>query len=254
MKTVFSGPQESHQHSLSILSALQEYDEFMESIRTVVDLGCGSGLDLEWWATRTTREENPQPLNINCVGVDQQERLPVAHNYSNITYQRTNFEKIIHPPKDQLFDVLWCHDSFQYCITPIDTLRLWRNIGSDGCMLAVSVPQTTNLVHNQLWVQQTSGVYYHYSLVSLIHMLCVSGWDCHTGYFSKQPNAPWITAIVYKSQYEPMDPATTTWYDLADKKLLPDSAIKSINAHGYLRQEDLLIEWLDHSLTWMGKQ
>jgi hypothetical protein len=51
-----------------------------------------------------------------------------------------------------------------------------------------------------------------------------------------------------------MDPATTTWYDLADKKLLPDSAIKSINAHGYLRQEDLLIEWLDHSLTWMGKQ
>ena len=68
--SLFATSQDSHKHSLEILNQLQEYDEFMESIQTMVDLGCGDGLDLEWWATRTTRDDNPEPLNIQCVGVD----------------------------------------------------------------------------------------------------------------------------------------------------------------------------------------
>jgi len=253
-KPLFTSAVHSHQHSLTILNDLQQYDEFMESIQTMVDLGCGTGLDLEWWATRTTRDENPQPLNIKCMGVDLNESLPIAHKYENASYQRTNFEKTVHPWVDQKFDVLWCHDSFQYAIDPIGTLKLWRDISSPGCMLALAVPQTTNLIHNRLSVDQLTGVYHHYTMVNLMHMLAVTGWDCNTGYFRKQPNEPWITAIVYKSDTEPMDPGTTSWYELAERKLLPESAVKSINAHGYLRQEDLLIEWLDHSLAWMGKQ
>ena len=66
----FRNDQERHEHSLQTLNTLAEYDDFMESIGTLVDLGCGTGLDLEWWATRTTREDAPQPLNIRCTGVD----------------------------------------------------------------------------------------------------------------------------------------------------------------------------------------
>lgn len=253
-RPIFSSSEHSHQHSLTILNGLQEYDAFMESIQTMVDLGCGAGLDLEWWATRTTREENPQPLNIKCMGVDLTESLGVAHRYENVTYQRTNFEQVVHPWANQKFDVLWSHDSLQYATNPLATLRLWRDIGSEGSMLAVTVPQTTNLINNRLSVEQVSGVYYHYTLVNLMHMLAVTGWDCNSGYFRRLPNEPWITAIVYRSDREPMDPAQTTWYDLAETNLLPESAVKSIMAHGYLRQEDLLIEWLDHSLAWMGQQ
>ena len=89
----FITAEESHQHALETLNQLQEYDEFMESIQTFVDLGCGDGLDLEWWATRTTREDNPQPLNIKCTGVDLTSDLPKAKEYANITYQQNNFEE-----------------------------------------------------------------------------------------------------------------------------------------------------------------
>ena len=85
-------------------------------------------------------------------------------------------------------------------------------------------------------------------------MLAVTGWDCNSGYFHKLPDSPWLTALVYKSEHEPMNPKTTTWYDLADRGLLPESAVKSITAHGYPKQEELIIEWLYHSLTWLGKQ
>ena len=64
---MFAHPGDSHQHSLETLNQLYEYDDFMLSLRTMVDLGCGSGDDLAWWATRTTRDDNPQPLNINML-------------------------------------------------------------------------------------------------------------------------------------------------------------------------------------------
>jgi len=51
-----------------------------------------------------------------------------------------------------------------------------------------------------------------------------------------------------------MNPRQTSWYDLIEKKLLPESAETSIMKHGYLRQQDLLIPWLDKNLTWMGQQ
>ena len=120
----FRNPDESHQHSLETLNWLYEHDDFMMSIDTLIDLGCGSGLDLEWWATRMTREEHPKPLNIQCTGVDLSSELPMAKKYSNITYQQNNFEEEVRPGKNK-YDILWCHDSFQYAINPIQTLSKW---------------------------------------------------------------------------------------------------------------------------------
>jgi len=244
----------SHAHSLHTLNALYEYDDFMESIQTVVDLGCGEGRDIEWWATRTTREENPRPLNIKCTGVDVLDELSVAKKYPNITYQKTDFEGTIYPATNSQFDILWSHDSFQYAINPVTTLSKWWDIASPGGMLAIIVPQTTNIHRHQLSFTQESNCYYHYTLVNLIHMLAVTGWDCKHGYFLKRPKDPWLNAIVYKSEHKPMDPKKTNWYTLSEMGLLPESADKSVYAHGELRQQDLLLQWVDHSLSWMGQQ
>ena len=125
----------SHQHALETLNVLYEYDDFMESITTLVDLGCGSGLDLEWWATRTTRDNKKTPLNIRCVGVDTNDELPIARQYRNITYQKTDFEKTVQPLGNKLYDILWCHDAFQYVLNPLQTLLNWREITNDNGML-----------------------------------------------------------------------------------------------------------------------
>lgn len=251
---MFRNAEESHAHSLHTLNALYEYDDFMASIDTMVDLGCGSGADLEWWATRTTRDEMPQSLNIDCIGIDTTPKLSMARKYSNITYQSVDFETDIHPKKDKLFDVLWCHDAFQYAINPISTLSRWWHIASDGAMLALVLPQTTNFAKRQHAFTQPSGVYYHHTLVSLIHMLAIAGWDCAGGFFKKQANDPWLHAVVYKSQHHPMNPKITSWYELAEKKLLPESAEQCINRFGELRQQELLLPWLDKSLTHFGLQ
>lgn len=238
--------------SLKILTALREHDDFMESIRTMVDLGCGNGDDLAWWATQTTREDSPQPLNIRCVGVDVLDQLPMAKNHANVTYQPTDFETVVYPPQDK-FDVLWCHDAFQYCIDPLGTLGKWKDIASDGAMLVIAVPQTVQVHHAQISYHLPPKVFYHHTMVSLMYMLAVNGWDCCNGFFQQQPQDPWIRAVVYKTNNQPRNPKTTSWYDLLDTGLLSESAERSIQAHGFLRQQDLVVPWLDHNLAWMGK-
>jgi hypothetical protein len=85
-------------------------------------------------------------------------------------------------------------------------------------------------------------------------MLSTAGWDCRAGFFKKNSHDPWLHAVVYKSSHEPMNPRTTTWYELADRKLLPESADACINRHGELRQQELMVPWLDKSLTHFGLQ
>jgi hypothetical protein len=249
----FQNHEQSHAHSLETLNWLYEHDDFMLSVDTLIDLGCGAGLDLEWWATRTTRDEKPEPLNISCTGVDVADSLSVAHRYPNIVYQRNNFENQIHLTKKKKYDVLWCHDAFQYVINPLATLKLWWEIAEPGAMLCLILPQTTNIEHRRMSFVQPNGCYYHHSIVSLIHMLAVSGWDCNSGFFKKSPTDPWLHAVVYRSDTGPQDTAKTSWYQLAEQNLLPKSAADSVQRHGYVDQSELILPWLDKNLTWFGQ-
>jgi hypothetical protein len=84
-------------------------------------------------------------------------------------------------------------------------------------------------------------------------MLSITGWDCAPGFFLKRANNPWLHAVVYRSNIEPMDPKTS-WYHLAETGLLPESAMVSINKYGFLNQSDLVLPWLDKNLIWYGQQ
>jgi SAM-dependent methyltransferase len=247
-KGYFSSPEESHAHSLHTLAALYEYDDFMASIDTMADLGCGAGLDLEWWATRTTRDESPRPLNIRCVGIDRAPELAITRKYPNIRYQSQDFESDLLRQKRR-FDLLWCHDSFQFVIDPVRTLSLWYHAMEQDGMLVIIVPQSTNIEHRRQAFDQRDYCYYNWTLVGLIHMLAVSGFDCAGGFFRKLPQDLWLHAIVYRSATPPRDPRSTSWYDLAQAGLLPASAMNSIDRHGYVRQRDLVLPWLDRSLA-----
>jgi len=243
----FTSTAQSHEHSRGTLDMLYEYDDFMASLKVMGDLGCGSGSDLEWWATRTTRDGTGRPLNIRCIGIDRATALPIARKYHNMQFQSQDFENDIRQSK-RTFDLLWCHDAFQYVINPLTTLAMWhRSLSKDG-MLVIIVPQTTNIEYRQQAFDQPDYCYYHWTLVGLMHALAVSGFDCAGGFFRKNPTDPWIHAAVYKSEIQPQNPATTSWYHLAEQGLLPGSAVASINRWGYLRQRDLVLPWLDQSL------
>ena len=85
-------------------------------------------------------------------------------------------------------------------------------------------------------------------------MLAVNGWDCNSGFFLKRPDDDFIHVIAYKSTHAPMPYSTTTWYELAEKDLLPETAVTSIRRHGMPRQQDLVLSWIDKNLSWMGQQ
>jgi SAM-dependent methyltransferase len=248
---MFTHPGDSHQHSLETLNRLYEYDDFMASIRTVLDLGCGTGDDLAWWATRTTRDTPAEPLNIRCYGVDLASELLLTKQHNNVFYQSIDFETQI-MPLQQGYDVLWCHDSFQYAHEPIKTLGQWWKLAAPGAMLYLAVPATQRIHRNQLDYHLSSGCYYHHTMVSLIYMLATAGWDCRSGFFRQAPMDPWIHAVAYKGEQTPQNSKTTNWHTLSELKLLPESAERSILAHNHLRQQDLVVPWLDHSFMSMA--
>jgi SAM-dependent methyltransferase len=246
----FIHPGDSHAHSVQTLNQLYEYDDFMSSIGSMIDLGCGNGEDLIWWATRTTRDEVPKPLMIRCTGIDVLPPPTSIKTHLNIVHKQSDFEQDIVPHPGG-FDVLWCHDAFQYAINPLQTLSKWWHLASPGGMLALCVPVTQSIHHRQLSYSLPAG-YYHHTMVSLIRALATAGWDCRSGFFLQQPTDPWIHAIVYKSQHSPLDPKTASWLDLLELGLLPESADRSVNGHGYLRQQDLIVPWVDKSISSMS--
>ena len=66
---LFKNPYYSHEHSLEVLNLIHGYDSFLDNIRSVADMGCGAGLDVQWWATLATRDDPPEPRNYKVYAV-----------------------------------------------------------------------------------------------------------------------------------------------------------------------------------------
>ena len=237
---------ESHNHSKEVLDLLLEFDSFMDSLTVIADLGAGSGLDINWFAKLMTRDDPPMPHDYECYAVDinisRLVNLP-----ENVTVIQKDFEEKLDLPST--IDLLWCHDAFQYATNPLRTLKLWNEQMSVNGMLALSFPQSSGYRYNRLVNRAHDGCYYNHNVCNLIYMLAVNGFDCKDLYMKKDTNSPWLYLVVYKTDIAPMDPKTTRWTDLADKGLLHESIVKSLNKHGHVRQEDIIMLWLNKDWT-----
>ena len=240
----FKNAQESHEHSLQTLEILYGYDSFLDSLEVVADMGCGRGLDINWWATLETRDDPPEPRNYKCFAVDRNVTRvdPTVAALPNLKVVEQDFEN---KKLSRKVDLMWSHDSFQYVTNPLHTLKLWNQQMNVNGMLILILPQSTTTEYNRLVARGYNHSYFNHNLVSLIYMLSVNGFDCKDAYALKQENDPWLHIAAYKSDIEPMDPATTSWYDLAEKGLLNTSVENSLNKFGYVRQEDIIYPWLD---------
>jgi hypothetical protein len=230
-------------HALKVLNQLREYDSFLNSLHTIVDMGCGTGEDITWWATLETRDDPPVPYNYKCFAIDQDAtKLAQIPSLTNIHSFNRTFDEMCIPIQ---VDLIWAHDSLQYSINPINTLKLWNAQMNVNGMLILSIPQHSGITDDTYYSRTHSGCYYNFTVTNLIYMLAVNGFDCNDAYVLKEFNDPWIHIAVYKSTVDPMDPATTSWSDLIKLNLLNPSVVKSIEQHGYLRQEDIEYPWLD---------
>jgi len=234
-------------HSLSILNLIQQYDVFLESIRHIADMGCGIGKDITWWATLMNNNDPPEPYNFNCFAVDiDAGKLAQIPDLKNIHKINSSYDSEILFPVP--VDFIWAHDSLQYSTNPLHTLKIWNSHMNVNGMLALSVPQHTGIEHGRQISRGYNGCYYHYTPIMLIYMLAVNGFDCRDAYLLKRFQDPWTQIAVYKTDILPMDPQTTTWFDLIDKNLLHPSIVDSLNSNGYLKQEEIIMPWLDKEL------
>ena len=207
-------------------------------------MGCGTGGDITWWAMLESKDDIPEPYNYNCFAVDRDagklSQVPDLTNMNKINRDFT--ERQIIPVS---IDLMWSYDSLQYSHNPLETLRFWNEQMTVNGMLVLHVPQSNGVENNRYYSRTYNNCYYNYTPTSLMYMLAVNGFDCRDAYLLKQFNDPWIQMAVYKSEIEPMDPKTTSWFDLVDKNLLHPSVVQSINKNGFLKQEEVIMPWLD---------
>jgi SAM-dependent methyltransferase len=244
---LFKNAHESHQHSLEVLNILYGYDSFLDNLSVIADMGCGAGFDAEWWATLYTRDDPPEPHNYTVYAVDQNIGMlepEILKANPNIIPIDKNFEERVIPRK---VDLIWSHDSFQYAKNPLKCLASWKDTMNVNGMLILSVPQTTYMYNNRLVVTNHSHQYYSYNILNLIYMLALSGFDCRDAYFYRKENTPWLYAGVYASEHDPL-PEHASWHDLADRRLINDSMMNSLNRYGHARLEDLVVSWFDKNL------
>lgn len=242
--TQFSNSHVSHEHSLEILSLLYGYDSFLDSLTVIGDMGCGAGLDAAWWATLETRDDPPEPRNYRVYAVDRTlDKIDDdIRAIKNIRWIEGNFEEYGLLP--ELLDLVWAHNTFQFVTNPLHTLSVWNRQMNTNGMLVMALPQTINYIYNRLTFRTHNYCYYNYNISNLVYMLAVNGFDCRDAYFYKNAETDWIYLAVYKAE-NAMDPSTTSWFDLADKKLLHPSVVDSLNRYGHVRQEDIFYPWLD---------
>lgn len=231
-------------HSLGVLNALYEYDSYLDSIKTIADMGCGTGEDIAWWADLHTRDDPPEPHNYRCFAIDKDPgALAKIPGYPNIAKINKDFTKAVVLPIK--VDFIWAHDSLQYSVNPIDTIRLWNEQMNVNGMLVVCVKQTTGVEYDRFYSNTPDFCVNHFTATNLMYMLAVNGFDCRDAYLLKRFNDPWLHMAVYKSTVAPMDPTKTTWHELAEKRLLHPTVETSVQTHGHLRQQDILMPWLD---------
>ena len=236
----------SHAYALETLNMLNQYQDFLDNIKNLADMGCGTGTASQWWANLTKLDGSTyRDIKVNAVDINLDLRSVLRH--PNINYITADFSDSTLPNESQ--DFIWAHNSFQFSRNPFHTLTHWYDIMTVEGMLLIAIPycfsirthrevQTVDMLH-------LSNSYYNLSLGSLIMLLIANGFDCKHGHFKFDRKNNWIQAAVYKLPTRP-NPGIS-WYEMTEQKLLPLTMDASIMKNGSFNETDIVCEWIDRT-------
>lgn len=244
MDFLLSNPANSRLHSLNFLNQIYQYPEMMESIASVLDVGAGTGHDAHWWAMADDGDDNnPVSLGIKVKAFDIQPKWEPEFEHKNITRLEGDWDTIEFEEK---FDVVWAHSVLQEARDPLKFLHKMNTFTSDGGVLCLSVPTTINNFYGEPDYRVYPNVSQSITIVNLIHMLALSGFNSREGFLYKQPGTNIINAFVYKDSNDVFDYTEKSIYDLVD--FLPKSCEEQLNKFGYITNKGLLIKWLSGTI------
>lgn len=227
-----------------VLGTLINHEDYMSQLEVIADMGSGAGHHSLWWAEQQLSKMN-KTRSYTVLAVDDVIAMDNRNRRSNIKQIRKDWNDT--GIQSNKVDLIWCHDSFHLSVDPFATLRHWNQVMSENGMLLISLKQNAYIDDLSRWqVELQHSCYYSWTMTMLIRMLATSGFDCREGFLRQRRHDPYMWAAVYKSKHAPMDRRTTSWYDLLDKKLTPVTIDQCIMKLGYVKQEHLILEWLDH--------
>jgi len=237
-------PEESHQHSLITLGFIEQLDDYLSGVETVCDMGAGIGLDSVFWAN--LKDPNGRDRNIKVTAVEIAP-AQIINTVKNMEWKFADFSKVELPPQD----IIWAHDVLQLAADPIGTLFHWHTLLRTDGLLLIEIPYLLS-VHSHVErlkvdVNMKAGTYHIYTLSNLIAQLASAGFDCRQAHFHLDRQSGWIRAAVYRTEAEPK--LYNSWYELAETGRLPYSLDDVIQSANRFNETDLVVEWLDRSVT-----
>lgn len=243
MDFLLNNPAQSRMHSEAFLNLLYQYPTMMESIDNVIDVGCGQGFSSWWWANVDDGDEDkPLPLEIDVTAIDKENLFEEEYKHENIEFIQSD----IFDYEDKTFDVVWAHSVLHQTGNPLKFLHKMNQLCNLGGMMCLTMPTTINNFYGAPDYRVYSHATNSITIVDLIHMLVLSGFNCNEGYFIKQPNSNIINALVYKDSEKLYDYGDQQLYEYTD--LLPDSCKKQLDRYGYITNKNLQLYWIDGSL------
>ena len=168
---------DSHANSIEALNILNRYQNFMDNINVVADMGSGYGLDALWWANLTKVDGTPRNIQVNAVDLRLEWQSLPRHN--NINYIEADFSNSGLKSNSQ--DFLMAHNSLQFSISPIHTLLHWWDIMKPDAMLLVTLPYNFKIDNHREFQKvnatHVNGSNFNLKIFNFIMILSANGFD-----------------------------------------------------------------------------
>jgi SAM-dependent methyltransferase len=238
-------------HARKFLEQIYIHPELMESIGTVLDIDCGTGLDSEWWATRPNYDEkNPQPLEIDVTATSRvREISKEVEALERVNYIQTSKKQFWEELPGNKYDVVWCHSVLHKYANFYKALQEINKLQDKDGMLCVTVPKIHNIFYNEPDYRLYPDCHTDINIVNLIYGLSLAGYDCRDAYFMQEKNSNLINAVVYKNSDVIYNVDEITPYDLMEMDRLPASMVQQLNKFGYISNKNLYLSWMDGTLV-----